>query len=72
MIRFLSAALLALLLGACAADNPDRSSGGSTSAGGSNVSKEADTQDMRGSSDTAPGAQGDRRRPADTAPKTTY
>jgi hypothetical protein len=64
MTRFLWAALFGLLLAGCAAD--DRSSGGAT------ATTDKNTQDMRGSSDTAPGAEGDRRRPADTAPAPKY
>jgi hypothetical protein len=56
--------LFGLLLAGCAAD--DRSSGGAT------ATTDKNTQDMRGSSDTAPGAEGDRRRPADTAPAPKY
>lgn len=68
MSQFLWAAVfgLGLALGGCAADDADRSSGGAT------ATTEKETQDMRGSSDTAPGAQGDRRRPSDAPPATKY
>jgi hypothetical protein len=64
MTRFLWAALFGLILGGCTADDAGRSSGGATT--------DRNTQDMKGSSDTAPGAEGDRRRPANTAPDTKY
>lgn len=68
MTKFLWAAMLGLglILGGCASDDADRSSGGAT------ATTEKETQDMRGSSDTAPGAEGDRRRPSDSAPATKY
>ena len=68
MRTFLWAAVFGfgLVLGGCAADDADRSSGGAT------ATTEKETQDMRGSSDTAPGAEGDRRRPSNTAPATKY
>jgi hypothetical protein len=68
MTRFLWAAVavFGLILGGCAADDADRSSGGAT------ATTERETQDMRGSKDIAPGAEGDRRRPANTAPDTKY
>jgi hypothetical protein len=71
MSKLIWIALCGLVLAGCAADNrgnsADRSTSGATTA-------PVGREDMRGSQDTAPGAEGDRQRPpgSSTAPRSTY
>ena len=58
MLRLALLAVFALTFAGCASDRADRSA-----SGGASATTQPTNQDMRGSSDTAPGAEGDRRRP---------
>ena len=62
MLRLVLLAVFALTVAGCASDPADRSA-----SGGASATTQSTNQDMRGSSDTAPGAEGDRRRPDDSA-----
>ena len=59
MLRLALLAVFALTFAGCASDRADRSASGGASA----TTTQPTNQDMRGSRDTAPGAEGDRRRP---------
>ena len=58
MLKLAFLAVFGLILAGCASDRPERAGSGATAA-----PPGATNPDMRGSSDTAPGAEGDRRRP---------
>ena len=59
MLRLAFLAIFALVLAGCASDRTDAS-------GGASATTQPSNQDMRGSKDVAPGAEGDRRRPDNT------
>ena len=65
MARLAWIAVFGLFLAGCAADRTDSAAGGATTAASGN-------EDMRGSQDTAPGAEGDRQRPRDAMPARRY
>jgi hypothetical protein len=68
-------ALLGLVLAGCAGDNRDRSADRGASGGGSTATTApaGTNEDMRGSKNTAPGAEGDRLPPrGSSAPARTY
>jgi hypothetical protein len=59
-------ALCGLFIAGCATDESERAASGATTA-------PANREDMRGSKNTAPGAEGDRQRPAGTSsPSRSY
>jgi hypothetical protein len=58
MLKLAFIAAFALTLAGCASDRE--------ASGGATATTQPGNQDMRGSSDTAPGAEGDRRRPDNT------
>jgi hypothetical protein len=75
MSKLVWIALLGVALAGCASDNPGRTS----SAGGSSATTAPPNtnEDMRGSNNTAPGAEGDRLPPrgsssGSSAPRSTY
>jgi hypothetical protein len=63
MLRLAFLAVLALAFAGCASEPADRSA-----SGGASATTQQSNQDMRGSKDIAPGAEGDRRRPDNSAP----
>jgi len=71
MSKLVWVALFGLVLAGCAADS--RNTGGSSSGSTATTAPAGTNEDMRGSKNTAPGAEGDRRPPAgSTAPRSTY
>jgi hypothetical protein len=72
MSKLVWIALLGLALAGCASDNRNSraSAGGSTAT----TAPSGTNEDMRGSQNTAPGAEGDRLPPrgSSTAPRSTY
>jgi hypothetical protein len=76
MSKLVWIALLGLALAGCASDSRS-TRGGSTSGGSATTAPSGSNQDMKGSSNTAPGAEGDRQPPkgsssGSTAPRSTY
>ena len=73
MTKLIWIALCGLALAGCAADHRNTSGSTSASGGASATTGTGGTEDMRGSNNTAPGAEGDRQKPAgSTAPRSTY
>ena len=60
MLKLAFLALFGLVLAGCASERSDGASGGAS------ATTQPGNQDMRGSDDVAPGAEGDRRRPDNT------
>jgi hypothetical protein len=70
MSKLVWIALFGLALAGCASDNRNTSPSGGSSA---TTAPKDSNQDMRGSSNTAPGAEGDRLPPkGSSAPRPTY
>jgi hypothetical protein len=68
MLKLAFLAVLALTFAGCASDPRDPSA-----SGGASATTQPSNQDMRGSKDIAPGAEGDRRRPdTSTRPSRGY
>ena len=76
MSKLIWIALLGIALAGCASDNRSTRSGSAAGGGSATTAPSGTNQDMKGSSNTAPGAEGDRLPPkgssGSTAPRSTY